>query len=111
MGTEWVGVVGVLLGAAIGSATTVVTAWLTWRWQNRRSADLAEKRRRVLARMLSSDRYTWRSIDTLAAAIGADRQTTLDLLLEIDARKSFTNDTSWALVSRAPWPQDQQPES
>jgi hypothetical protein len=45
-----------------------------------------------------------------AASIGADKETTLELLIEIDARKSYTNDKSWALISRAPWPEDQQPE-
>ncbi len=110
MAAEWAGLIGALVGAVIGSATTILAAWLTWRWQNRRSDDLAQKRRQRLVRMLSSERQTWRSIDTLAASIGADRQTTLELLIEIDARKSYTNDKSWALIARAPWPEDQQPD-
>jgi hypothetical protein len=110
MAAEWAGAIGALLGAIIGAGTTVLTAWLTWRWQNRRVATLAEKRRQVLVRMLSSERQKWRSIDALAASIGADKETTLELLIEIDARKSYTNDKSWALISRAPWPEDQQPE-
>lgn len=110
MSAEWAGVIGALLGAILGAATTVLTAWLTWRWQNRRTEALAEKRRERLRRMLSSQKYVWRNIETLAAAIGADKETTLELLIEIDARKSFTNDKSWALISRRPWPEEEQPE-
>ena len=46
-------------------------------------------------------------IEYLAEATGATEEKTVRLLLEIDARRSFTKgSTSWALVSRAPFPDD-----
>lgn len=60
--------------------------------------------------MLGGDKYTWRSLDALSAAIGADEATTAELLIEIDARASMSNGRSWALISRAPFPEDMQPD-
>lgn len=101
---EWAGVVGALIGASATLAGNGLTHFL----QNRRADNLAEKRRARLVRLLSDKKYTWRSIEVLASSIGASEEDTLELLIEIDARKSLTNDKSWALVSRAPWPDDVQ---
>lgn len=101
----WAAVIGAAIGAVATVAGGVVTHWL----QNRRASSLAEKRRARLKQMLSGDTYTWRSLNVLAASIGADEITTAELLIEIDARASLTNNQSWALVSRAPWPADMQP--
>ena len=105
MSAIWAGVIG----AAVGGLFSLLGVALAHYLQTRRAETLADKRRDRLRRMLSGKKYTWRNIDTLAASIGADKETTLELLIEIDARKSYTNDTSWALISRAPWPEDQQP--
>ncbi len=82
-----------------------MTHWV----QQRRATSLADKRRARLRGMLSGKQHKWRSIDALAASIGADADTTVELLIEIEARASFANPKSWALVSRAPWPEDLQP--
>jgi len=58
--------------------------------------------------MLSGNKYKWRSLEALLAAIGADETTTAELLIEIDARASIANGKSWALISRAPFPEDMQ---
>lgn len=102
----WAGVIG----AAIGALGTIGGSWLSYNLQNRRAENLAEKRKNRLRIMLSGNKYTWRGIDTLAASIGADEETTKALLIEIDARASFTNSKTWALESRAPWPEHLQPE-
>lgn len=102
----WAGVLGAFVGAAATMGGNGLTYWLG----NRRAATLAEKRRARLRQMLSSDRYVWRSLDVLAASIGADKTRAAELLVEIDARASLDNTGSWALVSRAPWPEDVQPE-
>jgi len=103
----WAGVIGAAIGV-IGAVTGgFVTHWL----RNRRAASLAEKRRARLNTVLNGNTYIWRSMNVLAASIGADESKTAELLIEIDARASLTNNQSWALVSRAPWPADMQPDS
>lgn len=107
MDVEWVGVVGAAIGAVATLSGNCLSFWL----QNKRQSSLAEKRRQRLRQMLGGERYTWRSIEALAAAVGADESTTAELLIEIDARASMSNSKSWALVSRAPFPDDMQPET
>lgn len=101
----WAGVIGAGIGAAATLAGTALLHWL----QNKRTNSLADKRRARLRGMLSGNRFKWRSLDALSASIGADEATTTELLIEIEARASFTNPKSWALVSVAPWPDDLQP--
>ncbi len=101
----WAGV----LGALIGGVTTVAGTALNHYLSIQKSNALANKRRDRLRGMLNSTKYKWRSIEALSASIGADEATTTELLVEIDARASLPNNRSWALVSRAPWPEDVQP--
>ena len=96
-------------GAIVGAFATLGGNWITHALQTRRADSLAGKRRERLRQILNGKKYTWRSLETLSAAIGADEATTCELLIEIDARASVANKTSWALVSRAPWPTDMQP--
>lgn len=98
-----------VFGALIGALATTLGGWFTHHLQTKRASGLSAKRRERLRQLLSGKKYVWRSIDTLAAAIGADETTTCELLLEIDARASVSNQKSWALISRAPWPDDLQP--
>lgn len=107
----WAGVLGAAVGAAVGAAATLVGIPITHWVQNKRALSLAEKRRERLRGMLSGGQYKWRSLDALSSSIGADDSVTTELLIEIDARASFTNPRSWALVSRAGWPDDLQPKS
>ena len=107
MDAEWVGVVG----AVIGAVATLSGNWLSFWLQNKRQTSLADKRRQRLRQMLSGNKYKWRSIEALAASIGADEMIAAELLIEIDARASMSNGKSWALVSRAPFPDDMQPET
>ncbi len=99
-----------ILGASIGVAGTLASTGLAYHLQNRRKESLADKRKDRLKRMLSGQKYKWRSLEALSAAIGADEMTTAELLIEIDARASIANGKSWALVSRAPFPDDMQPD-
>lgn len=105
IGPEWVGVIGALVGAGASLAGIPLSHAI----KVKRANSLAETRRARLRGMLNGKRYTWRSLEALASSIGADEGTTKELLIEIDARASFKNPRSWALVSRAPWPEDLQP--
>lgn len=102
---DWTGVIG----AGIGAFATLLGAHFTHYLQNKREASLDDKRRARLKALLAG-KLKWRNLKTLAAAIGATDTKTAELLIEIDARASLTNSGSWALVSRAPWPEDAQPE-
>lgn len=100
-----------LLGAIIGASATLASSVLTHWLRNKRADSLAQKRRTRLKQMLMGDKYKWRSLEALSAAIGADEATTAELLIEIDARASISNGKSWALISRAPFPEDMQPDN
>jgi hypothetical protein len=101
----WAGIIGAAIGAVSTLAGNALTQWL----QTKRADSLADKRRARLRGMLSGTKVTWRSLDALAASIGATEEVTTALLIEIDARASLSNPRSWALVSRAPWPTDVEP--
>lgn len=94
-----------IIGAAVGAAGPIVLHWV----QNARAHSLADKRRQRLRGMLNGNKFTWRSLDTLASSIGASEAATVELLIEIDARAAVGDPKKWALISRAPWPADVQP--
>ena len=102
----WAGIIGAVAGATISVVVPLIGAWIS----EHRSRKLADKRRARLRAMLNGEKFKWRSLQQLSASIGADAQTTLELLIEIDARASMANHNSWALIERAPWPPDIQPE-
>ncbi len=93
-----------LIGTVVGSATSIATTWLSEYLRTRRANRLDKIRKERLVQLLSSDKYTWRSLKTLCDAIGSDEETAVGLLLEIGARRSITGSESWALLSRAPPP-------
>ena len=99
-----------IIGAAIGGGLTIVGNWFLHYLQSSRADKLNEKRRATLLKMLRGEKYVWRNLKTLKAAIGADDETTCELLIEIDARASISNGKSWALIERAPFPEDMQPK-
>jgi len=75
--------------------------------ETRRSAGLDKIRKEHLLKMLSGEKFTWRSMENLCSAIGEDEETTAALLLEIGARKSQSKGKdNWALISRVPFPDD-----
>lgn len=98
----WAGIIGTALGGVLTIGGNAVIE----KQKSRRNDALAQRRRDRLRQMLSGERYTWRSLDLLAAAIGADEATTADLLMEIDARPSLDGTGLWALVSRVGWPDE-----
>ena len=96
-----------LLGAIIGSATTLLTTILAYHLQNRDRRKLARLRKDRLTKLLQSKKFTWRSMDVLCSTIGANREITSALLIEVGARCSLNNNhEKWALLSRVPFPED-----
>lgn len=93
-----------LVGAVIGSFATVVSS-IAVDWYRRRAERVREKpMKRLLLKMLSDNRFSWRELDTLMHVIGADEPTTKRLLLDLGARASEDGKRTWGLVSRNPLP-------
>jgi hypothetical protein len=90
------GLVGGLL--AIGGQIFVV-----W-WQQRPQKKLDDDRKKTLKRLLDSTQHEWRKMETLQRVIGADRETTARLLVELGARGSTAQDDVWALIAKKPLP-------
>jgi hypothetical protein len=73
----------------------VMGLWAIWHGG---SLERAQKAR--LRKMLSHERWEWRSIAWLSAAISADRKMTAALLVQIDARPRTVGSKWWGLISR-----------
>ncbi|GAB5482476.1 hypothetical protein [Sphingorhabdus sp. EL138] len=102
--------IAVLIGAVVGAVASLATVFLTHWLAKRREYRLDDKRKERLILLLRGEKYKWRSIETLSSAVGADIIKTKELLIEIDARQSLSNNSSWGLISRNPYPEDIQPK-
>lgn len=88
---------GVLVGGMMQFIVQEVAA------RRARASDVA--RIRLLKRMLLDEAYPWRKLPTCSRVIGADRDTTIRLLIAAGARGSEVDgqDDLWGLVSRHPF--------
>ncbi|KPQ06085.1 MAG: hypothetical protein HLUCCA12_12815 [Rhodobacteraceae bacterium HLUCCA12] len=63
------------------------------------------KRKAMLRQMLNNPgAQGWRSMKTMSGVIGANREETARLLIEIGARASETGNHVWALTKNKPLP-------
>lgn len=96
-----------LLGASIGFLSGPISAWFGDYLRYRRSDKANRLRRERLNKILMNPRRKFREVEELATMIGAEEDLTKRLLLEIGARPLLTRgSTKWALISRAPFPDD-----
>ena len=58
------------------------------------------RRTETLLRLLSDERFEFRKLSTLSAAIGAMEKETSGILRTIGARPAYRNETLWGLMSR-----------
>lgn len=100
--TTVAGFVGGVSGAALTLLSVVLNHWLT----HRKQRALDKKRKALLLQMLSQrpTGVDWRKMDTLSGVIGASREETARLLIELGARSSETGEDVWALLSEKPLP-------
>ena len=102
MDSGWAAILGAIVGGTASIAATGLAEYL----RVRRTNKLDTIRKSVLKRLLAGEKYKWRSLSTLADAIGADEETTARLLLEIGARRSLAKGRdSWGMKD---WPDDLQ---
>jgi hypothetical protein len=107
MDRVWGTLLAVVVGVLASPLAEFVRDWVRERRSRKLDSIWKERLRRIL--MLPNRR--WRELSYLARAVGASEQRTQRLLLEIDARQSLSRDsTKWALVSRAPFPDDVESE-
>lgn len=91
------GLLGVVVGGTLQLLAQEVMA--------RRERAVDRARIRLLKIMLNDANTSWRTLDTCARVIGADRETTIRLLIEAGARGSEREgqDQLWGLLSRHPF--------
>ncbi len=101
MSDFWLG----LVGALIGSVSTLAGQWLKHLWETSESRKRDDGRKALLRQMLDNPGPTgWRRMATMAGVIGANRDETACLLIDIGARASETGNDTWAYISRKPLP-------
>ena len=98
----------VVLGAAIGTAGSILTTWLNARL-GRPTPDPYDVQATALLKSMLEKGPNWRNINTLANVIGADNKLTKEFLLALGARGSETNGDLWGLISRNPLPSPKTP--
>jgi hypothetical protein len=100
----WLGI----LGVTIGSGVTLVGQWIKHRWETKAARDRDEKRKALLRQMLDNPGPKgWRRMEAMSGVIGADREETARLLIEIDARsseKAADGNDVWAYIKKKPLP-------
>jgi hypothetical protein len=84
MSELWPSTIGTIIGGFVSIVTTVVIDCI----RERKAGKLDSIRTERLRQHLSDKRYEWRTLDALSDVIGADRDTTVRLLLLMNARKS-----------------------
>jgi len=93
------------IGVVLGSALTIGGQWLKHLWQTSDARERDKKRKSMLEHMLENPGPNgWRKMETLSGVIGATRDETAQLLIEIDARASETGSDTWAYIKNKPLP-------
>ncbi|NAZ85500.1 hypothetical protein [Kineococcus indalonis] len=93
-----------LLGVLVGGLIQLASQWMAG--YQKRSLD--NTRIDLLQKMLNDDRHSWRKLETCSRVIGADRETTIELLIRAGARASEREgeENIWGLVSKHPFKQN-----
>ncbi len=97
----WLGIIGV----AVGAAGQFAIDHFRHRRETKSQRELDEKRKAYLRMMLDNPGPTgWRNMKTMSGVIGASREETARLLIEVDARASESGNDSWAYTKIKPIP-------
>lgn len=97
----WAGIIGVVVGGVV----TTLGHLIVHHWQTAAARKRDEKRKAILTEMLNNPGPEgWRKMETMANVIGASRDETARLLIELDARASETGKDVWAFIKDKPIP-------
>lgn len=102
MSIFWWGVIG----TTVGSAVTLLGQWVKYWWETHRARKFDDARKALLRQLLDNPGDTgWRKMSTLSGVIGANREETARLLIELGARASETGTDVWAYIRDQPLPE------
>ncbi|MCJ8323124.1 MAG: hypothetical protein HRU29_03510 [Rhizobiales bacterium] len=91
----WAGIIGVI----IGSFLQIFVNFVAHKIKTNNNRELDRKRKKMLTQMLDNPGPKgWRTMKTLSSVIGANREETARLLIELDARASETKNDSWGYI-------------
>jgi hypothetical protein len=94
-----------LLGVVVGGLGHFLLDRFRHDRETKAQLQLDEKRKAYLKSMLvNPGPEGWRKMKTLSAVIGASRDETARLLIELNARASETGDDVWAFIKDKPLP-------
>lgn len=97
----------VVLGVIAGT----VSNFLLHEYKLYRSRKHDRRRIKLLREMLNNPGSNgWRKMDTMANVIGATRDETARLLIEVDARASESGKDVWAYIRKKPLPTESDPD-
>jgi len=104
----WIAIIGII-GGIVGSLLTLSGNIFLHNLKEKPKKELDKKRKTILKTMLEDERFSekWRNINTLSAVIGASKEETKRLLVEIEARGSEKADGKWGLIKYHPLPSEQ----
>ncbi len=106
MSDFWAGIIGVVVGGGV----TVISQLVIHHCKTETARKRDEKRKSLLTEMLNNPGPEgWRKMGTMANVIGANREETARLLIELDARASESGTDVWAFVKNKPLPKSEFP--
>jgi hypothetical protein len=98
MDSGWAALLGSLIGGLASLGGTGLAHWLA----GAETRKLAQVRQETLKKRFAASNRTWVPMQNLMDCIGADRDTTVQHLLMIGARRSMVGNDSWGLKD---WPE------
>lgn len=98
MDSGWAALCGSLIGGVVSLGGTALAHWLA----GADARKLARVRQDTLKKRFAASNRAWVQMDSLMSCIGADRETTVQHLLLIGARRSMAGNDSWGLKG---WPE------
>jgi hypothetical protein len=94
-----------LVSVVVGGFLTIAGNAATTYFKERVIAKKDNPRKALLLKMLEDERFPkrWRNLDTLMHVIGANKETTVRLLIELGARGSEDKQDLWGLIKYHPF--------
>jgi hypothetical protein len=93
------------VGTIIGALATISGQWVKHHLETKEKSARDNSRRKLLATMLNNPGPNgWRKMETLSRVIGADKDDTARLLVDIGARGCELGNEVWAWIKDKPLP-------
>lgn len=100
----WQSAVWGFAGTLVGALATLLGVVIKHHLDTAQQRKDDEERRSLLKQMLDNPAHEWRDIETLSRVIGASKDDTARLLIQLGARGSELERGVWALLSKKPLP-------